>query len=347
VRRIEDLIGRTDYLEILPGETARQRKLDLTPLLSREGLAADSPQFCVAPSNAPFDKGELAEKMVTDMRAAIAGGSGGEWHYEVQNFNRSIGARLSGEIARRWGNYGMQDRPIAVRLTGNVGQSFGAWNAGGLHLYLEGDANDYVGKGLSGGRIIVYPPKTATFCPEENIIIGNVALYGAIHGEAYFRGQAAERFCVRNSGAIAVVEGVGDHGCEYMTGGVAVILGTTGRNFAAGMSGGVAYVYDPGDELLANCNMEMVELEPITEPRDVEELQRLIDNHREYTGSTLAGRLLSDWENSLTKFKKVIPTDYKRALQELADRSIATDEPGAADDSERAAAVAASPGGRT
>jgi glutamate synthase (NADPH) large chain len=214
-------------------------------------------------------------------------------------------------------------------------------------IELEGDANDYVGKGLSGGRIIVYPPKTATFCPEENIIIGNVALYGAIHGEAYFRGQAAERFCVRNSGAIAVVEGVGDHGCEYMTGGVAVILGTTGRNFAAGMSGGVAYVYDPGDELLANCNMEMVELEPITEPRDVEELQRLIDNHREYTGSTLAGRLLSDWENSLTKFKKVIPTDYKRALQELADRSIATDELGAADDSERAAAVAASPGGRT
>jgi glutamate synthase (NADPH/NADH) large chain len=192
----------------------------------------------------------------------------------------------------------------------------------------------------------VYPPKSATFCAEENILIGNVALYGAVHGEAYFRGQAAERFCVRNSGAMAVVEGVGDHGCEYMTGGCAVILGPKGRNFAAGMSGGIAYVYDPDDELLVNCNMEMVELEPICEPKDVEQLRRLIDNHREYTGSAVAARLLSNWESSLSRFKKVMPIDYKRALQEQAEGQAVphAEGNGAPPGSLRSPAVAASRG---
>src|SRR6202035_5817073 len=190
-----------------------------------------------------------------------------------------------------------------------------AWLAHGVTIELEGDANDYVGKGLSGGRIIVYPPKSATFAAEENILIGNVAVYGAVHGEAYFRGQAAERFCVRNSGAVAVVEGLGDHGCEYMTGGCAVILGPTGRNFAAGMSGGVAYVYDPKNELRQNCNLEMVGLESVTDSKDIEGLLSLIVRHRQHKRAAVATSLLADWENSLGKFKKVMPSDYKRALE--------------------------------
>ena len=189
--------------------------------------------------------------------------------------------------------------------------------AHGITLEVEGDANDYVGKGLSGGNIVVYPPKDSTFASEENMIIGNVALYGATEGEAFFRGVAAERFCVRNSGARTVVEGVGDHGCEYMTGGRAVILGPTGRNFAAGMSGGVAYVYDPEDQLLGHCNLELVELESVGENNDVAELKELIEKHSDYTGSPVANRLLEDWDASLTNFKKVMPVDYKRALLEM------------------------------
>src|SRR6185437_15012461 len=169
VRRLEDIIGHTEHLEVLDGSTARQRKLDLQPILSDAGLAADVPQFCVSASNAPFDKGELAEKMVSDMRRAIQGKSGGEWSYEVHNYNRSIGARISGEIARLWGNYGMEDAPLKVRLTGNVGQSFGAWNAGGLHLYLEGDANDYVGKGMAAGKIVLKPPRHASFVARDTV----------------------------------------------------------------------------------------------------------------------------------------------------------------------------------
>ncbi len=187
-----------------------------------------------------------------------------------------------------------------------------------MTIELEGDANDYVGKGLSGGKIIIYPPESSTFNAEDNILIGNVALYGAIQGEAYFRGMAAECFCVRNSGAKAVIEGVGDHGCEYMTGGRAVILGPTGRNFAAGMSGGIAYVHDPYDRLLMNLNIEMVELEPMENPADIAELKQMIENHLKYTGSIVAEAILGDWELSLSQFVKVMPKDYKRALKEMA-----------------------------
>jgi glutamate synthase (NADPH/NADH) large chain len=188
-------------------------------------------------------------------------------------------------------------------------------------MELSGDANDYIGKGLSGGRIIVAPPVSSTFVPEENIIIGNVALYGAVKGEAFFRGVAAERFCVRNSGAFAVIEGVGDHGCEYMTGGRTVILGPTGRNFAAGMSGGVAYVYDPQDEFLPRCNLEMVALERVEDEADELELRELIEKHQRYTGSTVAERILEDWGRSLGHFHKVMPVDYKRALAEMAQEA--------------------------
>src|ERR1700728_701410 len=216
VRSVADLIGHTQYLEVLPGETPKQRRLDLKPLLADAGLVDDRPQFCVSPSHAPFDRGELAARMVGDMLPAIESRGGGEWHYELSNFHRSIGARLSGEIARRWGNYGMQDAPLTVRCTGNAGQSFGAWNAGGLHLYLEGDANDYVGKGMAAGRIVLRHPRGACYEPRETVIMGNTCLYGATGGELYAAGMAGERFAVRNSGALAVIEGTGDHCCEYM-----------------------------------------------------------------------------------------------------------------------------------
>jgi glutamate synthase (NADPH/NADH) large chain len=226
---------------------------------------------------------------------------------------------LSHEVSKANGENGLPDDTIHIDVVGSAGQSLGAWLAPGVTIELAGDANDYVGKGLSGGRIIIAPPKGSTFVPEENIIIGNVALYGATAGEAYFRGMAAERFCVRNSGARTVVEGVGDHGLEYMTGGRVVILGPTGRNLAAGMSGGVAFVYAPDrDVLRLNCNLELVELESVDSAEDAAELKELIQLHADYTGSTVATGILESWEHSLSQFVKVMPRDYKRALTELA-----------------------------
>jgi glutamate synthase (NADPH/NADH) large chain len=235
----------------------------------------------------------------------------------IKNTDRAFGTILSNEVSRAAGANGLPADTIHIKAKGSAGQSVGAWLAHGVTIEIEGDANDYAGKGLSGGRLIVYPPKEAGFAAEQNILIGNVALYGATSGEAYFRGIAAERFCVRNSGATAVIEGVGDHGLEYMTGGRAVVLGPTGRNFAAGMSGGVAYVFDPGDRFLVNCNLEMVELEKVVDPADEEELQTLIRNHLKYTGSTVAANILSHWDTALGQFHKVMPIDYKRALKEL------------------------------
>jgi len=207
-------------------------------------------------------------------------------------------------------------------LTGSAGQSFGAWATKGMTLSLEGDANDYVGKGLSGGKLIIYPPADSSFIPNENIILGNVALYGATDGEAYFRGIAAERFCVRNSGAKVVVEGIGDHGCEYMTGGRAVILGPTGRNFGAGMSGGIAYVYDPKNNFKKNCNMSTFDLEKLVINEDKEELKTLITNHHRYTKSDVAKKILSNWNNELANFKKVMPIDFKRVLMETNNQKL-------------------------
>jgi glutamate synthase domain-containing protein 3 len=210
----------------------------------------------------------------------------------------------------------LADDTIHFKFDGSAGQSFGCWLAKGITLEVEGDANDFVGKGMSGGRVVVYPPKNSSFAPEDNIVVGNVALYGATSGEAYFRGIAAERFCVRNSGASAVVEGVGDHGCEYMTGGRVVVLGNTGRNFAAGMSGGIAYIWDPEGTFTGNCNAEMVDLDPLVADEDIAELKQLISNHAGFTGSTVAGAVLNDWANQVTRFVKVMPKDYKRVLSE-------------------------------
>ena len=260
MRSIAELIGRTDLLQILSGATDKQRRLDLSGLLSDGGVPKDKPQYCMQPFNAPFDKGELAEQMVADALSAIEAKGGGEFSYRVHNWNRSIGARLSGEIARRHGNLGMDDAPITVRLTGTAGQSFGVWNAGGLHMYLEGDANDYVGKGMAGGKIVIYPPRDATFEARSNVIIGNTCLYGATGGRLYAAGMAGERFGVRNSGAHAVVEGIGDHGCEYMTGGVVVVLGPTGINFGAGMTGGFAFILDRDNAFVDRYNHELVDI---------------------------------------------------------------------------------------
>ncbi len=225
-----------------------------------------------------------------------------------------MGTILGSEVTRRHGPAGLPDDTIRVQFTGSAGQSFGAFLPRGITLTLEGDANDYVGKGLSGGKIIVFPPHDATFVAEENILIGNVALYGATSGEAYFRGVAGERFAVRNSGALAVVEGVGDHACEYMTGGRVVVIGGTGRNFAAGMSGGIAYVLDEDGSFPRRTNLGMVDLEAVVDTADVEMVKDLLSRHIRYTHSPVAARLLVDWARSREKFVKVIPKDYKRVL---------------------------------
>ena len=262
---------------------------------------------------------------------------------------------LSGEVAERYGHAGLPEDTIYIKGKGSCGQSFGAFLARGVTFELEGDANDYFGKGLSGGRLIIYPPKQSSFVPEENIIIGNVALYGAVTGECYVRGVAGERFCVRNSGAVAVIEGVGDHCCEYMTGGVTVVLGPTGRNFAAGMSGGIAYVLDEIGDFERRCNLAMVELEQISgdaarasavttirgdgESRGISDvmqnmmgddeprLRRLIENHLHNTNSDRARYILENWDDFLAKFVKVMPVDYRRALLEMQTQATAEDEP--------------------
>jgi glutamate synthase (NADPH/NADH) large chain len=310
VRRLADVIGRTEYLQVLPGATPRQRKLDLTPILSSAGLAADVPQYCGTSSNAPFDKGELAEAMVSDMAAAIAAKSGGEWHYQLQNFHRSIGARISGEIARRWGNYGMEDAPITVRCSGIAGQSFGVWNAGGLHLYLEGDANDYVGKGMAAGRIVLRHPRRARFVARDTIIMGNTCLYGATGGALYAAGVAGERFAVRNSGAVAVIEGAGDHCCEYMTGGAVCVLGRTGVNFGAGFTGGFAYVLDLERNFVDRYNHELIDisrLHPEAMQSHVQHLEALLERHVAETHSVWAQEIAGDLRTFLPKFWVVKP----------------------------------------
>jgi len=233
---------------------------------------------------------------------------------EIKNTDRAVGAMLSGEVCRRYGEKGLPEQTIYCKFKGIAGQSFGAWLAKGITFELEGLSNDYVGKGISGGKLIIYPGKGADYPAEENIIIGNTTFYGAISGEAYIRGRAGERFCIRNSGLYAVVEGVGDHGCEYMTGGRVVVLGPVGRNFAAGMSGGIAYVYASREEFQKRCNMKMVELEEV-DKEDITIIDYLLLNHFRYTRSPLAQRILDEFDEQVRKFIKVIPLEYKRVLK--------------------------------
>ncbi|HID51689.1 MAG TPA: glutamate synthase subunit alpha, partial [Anaerolineae bacterium] len=247
---------------------------------------------------------------------ALERGEPARGSFPIRNTDRAVGTMLGSELTRRYGGAGLPPDTISLHFTGSAGQSFGAFVPKGITLLLDGEANDYLGKGLSGGKIIVTPPGKATFDPGENVIIGNVAFYGATAGEAYILGVAGERFCVRNSGVTAVVEGVGDHGCEYMTGGRVVILGRTGRNFAAGMSGGVAYVWDEDGRFASRCNREMVDLET-AQGVDAAELQTLIQNHLHATHSWRAASILARWDAVLPQFVKVMPREYKRALQEM------------------------------
>ena len=310
VRSLAELVGRTDLLRIADGETPRQSRLDLTPIVSDYGVPADKPQVCVQPRNEPFDKGELAEQMVRDALPAIEEKSGGEFSYRVRNCDRSIGARLSGEIARRHGDKGMEDAPLTIRLTGTAGQSFGVWNAGGLELYLEGDANDYVGKGMAGGKIVIHPPAESRFKSNQTTIIGNTCLYGATGGRLYAAGVAGERFAVRNSGATAVVEGVGDHGCEYMTGGVVAVLGDTGVNFGAGMTGGFAFVLDLERNFFDRYNHELIDIHRIhTEIMEGHAgyLQIILEDYVRETASTWGAQILEDFDDMIRKFWLVKP----------------------------------------
>ncbi len=308
VRSLEQLIGRVDLLQVIEGQTDKQRGLDLSPIL----YAGDSskPQFCVAPRNEPFDKGHTAEQMVRDTLAAIEGKLGGEYSYSVRNTDRSIGARLSGEIAVRHGNLGMSDAPIILRLNGTAGQSFGVWNAGGLNMYLEGDANDYVGKGMAGGKLVIYPHKNSGFKSHEATIIGNTCLYGATGGKLFASGLAGERFGVRNSGASSVVEGIGDHGCEYMTGGLITVLGQTGVNFGAGMTGGFAYVFDEQNSFVDRYNHELIDIhrvgtESMTAHRN--HLRSVIEEFVAETGSARGQQLLDNFKDVVGKFWLVKP----------------------------------------
>ncbi|MEX0586295.1 MAG: glutamate synthase-related protein, partial [Pirellulales bacterium] len=317
IRTIDELIGRVELLET--DDAIRHWKtdgLDLTPILNP--ATKPRPDVEVRCTRKQDHGLELAldHQLVELARPALDGREYVRIVLPIVNTNRTVGTILSHTVARKWGEQGLPDGVIHVKFTGSAGQSFGAFLARGITLELEGDANDYVGKGLSGGRIIVYPPAGSTFAAEANILVGNVVLYGATSGQAFFNGRAAERFCVRNSGAWAVVEGVGDHGCEYMTGGRAVILGATGRNFAAGMSGGVAYVWDQAKDFLSRCNLGTVELEPVDEDDAVSELLELVQLHHKYTQSPVADRILERWPQVLEEFVKVMPVDYKRVLRD-------------------------------
>jgi glutamate synthase (NADPH) large chain len=324
VRNVADLIGRT---ELLARDDAVQhwkaRSIDLSALL--EAPESEGPRHCVRRPDPAIDD-SIDHELLRDCRAAIEEGRPVRLERTIENKNRAVGGLLSGEIARRHGLEGLPDGTIEISFRGSAGQSFGAWLAGGVTLLLEGDANDYTGKGLSGGTLVVRPPRGAHFVAERNVIVGNVVLYGATSGRAFFHGLAGERFAVRNSGAIAVVEGVGDHGCEYMTGGRVVVLGRTGLNFAAGMSGGIAYVLDADGGFRDRCNTDLVGFDEIG-LEEGEELRELVAEHAERTGSRVAEWLLRDWPAALSRFVKVMPHDYKRALAELEAERAETPEP--------------------
>lgn len=310
VTKLTDLIGRTDLLEVLEGNTAKQQNLDLSEILSNGNVPADKPQFCITPHNQPFDRGELAEQMVSDLMPAIESGTGASFSYEVKNIHRSIGARVSGEIAKRYGNLGLVDAPITLNLSGTAGQSFGVWNANGLNINLLGDANDYVAKGMSGGIIAIQPAADAEFSAHESTIMGNTCLYGATGGQLFAAGRAGERFAVRNSGAFAVVEGVGDHGCEYMTGGAVCVLGDTGVNFGAGMTGGVAFVLDQNRHFIDRYNHELIDTFRLM-PEAMESyalyLQHMIESHLAMTNSARAKEILADFSDYLPYFWMIKP----------------------------------------
>jgi glutamate synthase (NADPH/NADH) large chain len=313
------MVGRVDMLDVEPAvdqwrDHWKAKGLDFSAILYNPPTPSRVARRRVQAQDHGLEQA-LDHKILLQVHDTLTTLSPIEVKFPVRNIHRSVGSMLSGEIARRYGSAGLLDDTIRIHLTGSAGQSLGAFLAKGVTLSLEGEANDYVGKGLSGGRIIVYPPRASGFAPEENILIGNVALYGATSGEAFFNGVAGERFAVRNSGATAVVEGVGDHGCEYMTNGIVLVLGSCGRNFAAGMSGGAAYVFDErGDFTERRCNLDSVDLEPLLEESDIQIVRDLLLSHRELTASRRAKWILDNWHEASSRFIKVFPHEFKRVL---------------------------------
>jgi len=319
-RTIDEMIGRADCLDIERAvDHWKAKGLALEPLLHQPDVPASVARRKVREQDHGLEVA-LDHELIRAAAPALEHRTPVELNARIRNADRTVGTRLGYELTKRYGGAGLPDDTIRITFTGSAGQSFGAFGPRGMTLTLVGDANDGLGKGLSGGKLVVYPPPRSTFKAEENIIVGNVAFYGATSGEGYVRGVAGERFCVRNSGATVVVEGIGDHGCEYMTGGRVVVLGRTGRNFAAGMSGGIAYVLDADGGFEQRCNREMVDLEPLIESDDVDFLQVAIRTHVKLTGSPHAERVLAEWASMHRRFVKVMPRDYKRALAELATR---------------------------
>jgi glutamate synthase (NADPH) large chain len=317
LRTLDEAIGRVDLLDTVEAvDHWKAEGLDLSPILAVPDVPADAARRCTTTQDHGLDA-KLDNELIAQARPALEDGRPVRIDTPVRNVDRTVGTLLGYEVTSRYGGAGLPDDTIVVNLTGSAGQSFGAFLPRGITLRLSGDSNDYLGKGLSGGRLIVSPQPASPFAAEENVVAGNVILYGATAGEVFIRGLVGERFCVRNSGATAVVEGVGDHGCEYMTGGRVVVLGPTGRNFAAGMSGGIAYIYDRDGSFGERLNREFVELEEL-DPEDVEFLARLIERHQSETGSNLAARILSDWDRAQSAFVKVMPRDFKRVLATLA-----------------------------
>jgi glutamate synthase (NADPH/NADH) large chain len=344
-RNFDDMIGQSQHLNMRRAINHwKARGLDFSRILTMPKAAPGVGIYHSEPQDHGLDKA-LDNELIRQAQPALVNKQPVHIDLPISNTNRTVGAMLSGEVARRYGHAGLPEDSISITLRGTAGQSFGAFVAHGISIELIGEGNDYVGKGLSGGRLVVYPPKECPIVPEENIIVGNTVLYGAISGECYFRGVAGERFAVRNSGATAVVEGVGDHGCEYMTGGIVVVLGESGRNFAAGMSGGIAYVLDEHGDFERRCNLAMVELEPVPAEDDALEnlehqggdlethgkvdirhdmtrydaqrLRQLIEKHVHYTNSSRGRHILENWDEYLARFVKVMPVDYRRALQEM------------------------------
>jgi len=313
-RTIDEMIGKTEYLDVDENKVPWKAKdIDYTRILYKPKVEKGVGVYKKIGQDHGIDK-VLDRKLIKLSKPALERGQSVSFSMDINNTNRTTGAMLSGEVCRQYGESALADGTIKVKFKGVAGQSFGAWLVKGVEFELEGMANDYIGKGISGGRIIVYPGKKADYKPEENIIIGNTTFYGAIRGEAYIRGRAGERFCIRNSGLLAVCEGVGDHGCEYMTGGRVVVLGPTGRNFAAGMSGGIAYIYDEEGNFSKKCNMEMVVLENLG-PEDRKVVRRLVKNHQKYTNSVKAKRLFNNFAKGIKKFIKVMPIEYKHILE--------------------------------
>ncbi len=317
-RRIEEMVGRADRIEPRGAvDHWKARGLDFSRMLYRPPVGEEVGRYCQERQDHGLARSLDKQVLMKVCEAALEEREPVRVTLPIRNVNLVVGTIVGSEVTRRYGPEGLPEDTIRIHFKGSAGQSFGAFMPRGMTFILEGDSNDYVGKGLSGGKIIVYPPGASTFKAEENIIIGNVAFYGATGGEAYIRGMAGERFCVRNSGVKAVVEAVGDHGCEYMTGGRVVVLGSTGRNFAAGMSGGVAYVLDEAGDFETRCNLQMVELGPVEDAAEVEEIRQMIKRHAEHTHSQKSFKVLALWERYVPKFVKVLPKDYARVLQAM------------------------------